>query len=115
MAGRSAPLGSRYVDQRPYVVAESLTGLHGPTQGVVSLDPRLDWSGRAQYDLDKPRRLASLYETVLREASTQDDLATWLDAPTLIQLWADLVLPPQVRAGWEARFPELTAARQRAA
>ena len=115
MASRSAPPGSRYVDQRPYIVAESLAGLQGPTQGVVSLDHRLDWSGRAQYDLDKPRRLASMYETVVREACSQDDLVKWLDTPTLIRLWADLVLPPQVRAGWEARFPELAATRQRAA
>jgi hypothetical protein len=41
----------------------------------VVLDRRLDWSGGAQYDLANPRRPASMYETVLREATHPDDLA----------------------------------------
>src|SRR5262245_43824487 len=114
-SGGAAPSGSRYVDQRTYVVARSLDLLRGPTRGVVTLDRRLDWSGRAQYDLDNPRRLASMYENVLREASSEDDLASWLDAATLLRLWADLILPPQVRSIWETKFPQLSAARRRAA
>jgi hypothetical protein len=39
----------------------------------VALDRRLDWSGRARYDLGNPRRLASMYETVLREATSADE------------------------------------------
>jgi hypothetical protein len=110
-----APPGSRYADQRPYAVADSLADLHGPTGGTVVLDRRLDWSGRARYDLANPRRLASMYETVLREATSPDDLARWLDGPTLTRLWAELVLPPQVRQLWEARFPQLAAGRPSAA
>jgi len=81
------------------------------------LDRWLDWSGCASYDLDNPRRLASMYETVLREATSADDLARWLDGPgpTLVRLWADLVLPPQVRQPWEARFAQLAAAHRSAA
>jgi hypothetical protein len=82
---------------------------------VVTLDRRLHWSGRAQYDLENPLRLASMYETVLREASSNDDLAQWLDAAILRRLWADLVLPARVRSVWEARFPELSAAQRHAA
>jgi hypothetical protein len=110
-----APPGSRYADQRPYLVADSLDDLHGPTSGTVALDHRLDWSGRARYDLDNPRRLASMYETVLREATDPNDLTRWLDGPTLVRLWADLVLPPQVRQPWEARFTQLAAAHRSAA
>lgn len=113
--GSGAPPGSRYADQRPYAIAESLDDLCGPTSGVVMLDRRLDWSGRARYDLDNPRRLASMYETVLREATSIDDLARWLDGPTLTRLWPDLVLPPQVRQPWEARFPHLVSRRRSAA
>jgi hypothetical protein len=105
-----APPGSRYADQRPYALVDSLDDLHGPTGGTVVLDRRLDWSGQPTFDLTKPRRLASMYEIVLREASTADDLARWLDGPTLVQLWADLVLPPQVRRLWEMRFPQLVRA-----
>ncbi|MDR7323652.1 MULTISPECIES: hypothetical protein [Catenuloplanes] len=36
----------------------------GPTGGEVQLDRRLNWSGKAVYDLGNPRRLASMYETV---------------------------------------------------
>lgn len=111
-----APAGSRYTDQRPYAVVDRLDDLQGPTSGEVSLDRRLDWSGRARYDLDNPRRLASMYETVLREATTTpDDLTRWLDGATLLRLWPSLVLPPQVRHLWETRFPELAATHQHAA
>lgn len=79
------------------------------------LNRRLDWSGRAGYDLANPRRLASMYVTVLREATSPDDLARWLDGPTLVRLWPELVLPPQVRRPWEARFPEVVAGRRSAA
>lgn len=113
--GARAPLGSRYADQRPYVVAVDLADLHGPTSGEARLDRRLNWSGRAVYDLDNPRRLASMYETVLREASTAVQLETWLDGSTLVKVWPDLVLPPQVRLLWEARFPQLTTHRHSAA
>ena len=118
MSGKTtsgAPPGSRYVDQRPYTVASSLADLHGPTGGTVVLDRRLDWSGRARYDLANPRRLASMYETVLREATSLDDLARWLDGPTLVRLWPELVMPQQVRQLWEARFRQLAAGRGSAA
>lgn len=59
---------------------------------MVRLDRRLNWSGKAVYDLDNPRRLASMYETVLREASSADQLATWLEGETLVRLWPDLVV-----------------------
>ena len=110
-----APFGSRYADQRPYVVAMDLAALHGPVAGEVQLDRRLNWSDRAVYDLDNPRRLASMYETVLREATAAEELEAWLDGPTLVRLWPDLVLPPQVRQLWETRFPHLVTDRRSAA
>jgi hypothetical protein len=110
-----APAESRYSDQRPYVVADKLTDLTGPTSGVVRLDRRLNWSGRAEYDLDNHRRLASMYETVLREASHVEQLVRWLHGPTLIRLWPELMLPPQASALWTERFPELAAVRRPAA
>ena len=113
--GARAPLGSRYADQRPYVVVTNLSELRGPTTGEAKLDRRLNWSGRAVYDLGNPRRLASMYETVLREATHVEELQMWLDGPTLLRLWPDLVLPPQVRQLWEAQFPDLATTRRPAA
>ncbi len=49
-----------------------------------------------------------MYETVLRAAPMTADLSHWLDGRTLVRLWPDLVLAPQVRSRWETRFPELT-------
>ncbi len=104
-----------YSARKPYVVAERLDDLRGPTAGTVTLPAHLDWSGRASYDLDKPARLASMYRTVLNEANSADDLRTWIDGRLLVQLWPTLWLPAPVRRLWEGRFPELAALRAQAA
>jgi len=104
-----------YGDRKPYVVADSLAALTGPTRGVVSLPRHLDWSGRADYDLSRPARLAGMYKVVLSEASNVEDLCTWLDGGLLLRLWPTLWLPPQLRRRWEERFPELAATRPIAA
>jgi len=113
----SRPAGGygSYGDRKPYVVAERLDDLRGPTEGTVSLPQHLDWSGNASYDLDKPTRLASMYRTVLNEASSVDDLRAWIDGKTLAQLWPTLWLPPQLQRLWESRFPELASLRAAAA
>jgi hypothetical protein len=98
-----------YSDRKPYVVADRLDDLRGPTGGTVTLPRHLDWSGDATYDLDKPARLASMYRTVLNEAGSANDLNHWIDARMLMRLWPTLWLPPAVRQLWEGRFAELTA------
>ncbi|HWS36331.1 MAG TPA: hypothetical protein VN408_26800 [Actinoplanes sp.] len=104
-----------YGERKPYVVADSLATLTGPTRGVVSLPRHLDWSGSAEYDLSRPARLAGMYKVVLSEAGSVDDLCAWLDGGTLRRLWPTLWLPPHLRRRWEERFPELTATRPAAA
>jgi hypothetical protein len=104
-----------YGDRKPYVVAETLAALRGPTVGVVSLPPHLDWSGHAEYDLSRPARLASMYKAVLTEAGTVEDVHSWLDGDLLTRLWPTLRLAPQLRRRWEQRFPELAATRTHAA
>jgi hypothetical protein len=104
-----APPGSRYADQRHYVVASSLADLHGPVHGMATLDRRLDWSGDATYDLDDAGDLQLMYQTVLNQASTADDLSRYLDGNTLRRLWPSLWLPARLRALWQARFPELAS------
>jgi len=106
-----APGGSRYQDQRRYVVAAGLDDLRGPTRGMVTLDRSLDWSGDPQYDLDDEADLAIMYQTVLNEASTPEELARWLDADTLRRIWPALWLPPVLRSAWQSRFPELRPPR----
>jgi hypothetical protein len=113
-AARSSRPADRYAgygDRKPYVVAEDLDDLRGPTAGTVTLPAHLDWSGNASYDLDKPARFASMYRTVLNEAGSTEDLRAWLDGRRLRQLWSTLWLPPQLRRQWESRFPALTSLR----
>jgi hypothetical protein len=98
-----------YAERRPYTVADRLDDLTGPTTGVVELPHRMDWSGNSTYNLDSPARLATMYKTVLAEASTTDDLNTWLNKARLLELWPDLWLPPKIRKLWTERFPELAA------
>ncbi|MET7420383.1 hypothetical protein [Dactylosporangium sp. NPDC005555] len=104
-----------YGDRKQYVVADTLDELCGPTSGTVVLPHHLDWSGNAEYVLDRPARLASMYRTVLAEAGSKDDLRSWLDGTSLVDCWPTLWLPAQLRNLWESRFPELSAARAAAA
>ncbi|MET7422326.1 hypothetical protein [Dactylosporangium sp. NPDC005555] len=108
-AGRVAPPGSTYADQRHYMVPARLADLRGPTTGVVALNQQLDWSGDARYDLDDPGDLQLMYQTVLNQASAADELSRWIDEATLRRVWHDLWLPGRLRALWQARFPELGA------
>jgi hypothetical protein len=96
---------------RRAVVATSLADLRGPTEGQVKLPIWLFWSGPDHtFDLGDPHMRRWLYQTVLREASSQEDLATYLDGDTLVALWPSLFLPKGVRQAWEDRHPALRAA-----
>jgi hypothetical protein len=88
-------------------VVEDLNDLRGPLQGKVRLPLHLDASDRALYDLSDEHRRALLYELVLLEAGSVEDLTTWLHRDALIRMWPHLYLPRVVRAAWEARHPAL--------
>ncbi|HVX43802.1 MAG TPA: hypothetical protein VHC49_07940 [Mycobacteriales bacterium] len=99
-----------YSEQRPYLAAETLDELAGPTNGIVTLPTRLDWSEQRKYNLDDPRELCLMYERVLREALTAADLRGYLNGAMLQQVWPRLFLPRRVCELWELRFAELTRA-----
>ena len=92
---------------RRAVVASSLAELRGPVTGIVELPNRLFWQPDRHVDLDAPGLLIWMYETVLREAATVDELCAWLHGPTLVRLWPDLYVPGGVRRAWEERHPAL--------
>ncbi len=112
---RHAGVMSRYAEARLYMVPESLVELDGPTEGLVRLSRHLDWGPAYDYELADAADLAVMYERVLREARSREDLQTYLDGGTLRRLWGQLVLPAPVRLLWERRFPELAARRAAAA
>ncbi|WNM32738.1 hypothetical protein RKE30_21180 [Streptomyces sp. Li-HN-5-11] len=73
----------------------------------MSLPTRLHWGPDNRYDLADNGDTAVMYERVIREAVTAQDLADHLDADTLQRLWHHLIIPREVRDQWQARFPEL--------
>jgi hypothetical protein len=79
---------------------------------MVTLDRWLDWSSDSSYDLDDLGDLQLMYQTVLNQATTVQDLRRWLDGDTLRRLWPDLWLPARLRALWQARLPELAASAE---
>lgn len=86
---------------RAVIVANSLDDLHGPVHGKVRLPLHLDASVRPVYDLDQDYFRRLVYRLVLLEASTIEDLSSWLDRDTLVRDWPTLYLPRVVRAAWE--------------
>jgi hypothetical protein len=95
------------MDGRPVSVPSALADLAGPRRGQVRLPSSLEWSTDRVFDLAEDSDLRLLYETVLREARHTDDLARYLDAGLLVDLWPRLWLPPRVRRVWESAFSVL--------
>jgi hypothetical protein len=102
-----APYQSR--PGRGVLTAASLAELQGPTHGTVELPIWLFWYPDRTFDLDEPGMLPWMYQVVLREASSAEDLAH-LNGELLIALWPELYLPKGVRQAWEDQYPELHAA-----
>jgi hypothetical protein len=105
-----APRRTTWPRSKRGAVAGDLADLHGPTSGVIELPHRLFWQPDRRVDLDNPALLGWMYETVLREAVTTEELCSWLDGPTLVRMWHDLYIPRAIREAWETRFPSLRQA-----
>jgi hypothetical protein len=101
---------------RPVVMPETLEDLRGPASGPVELPVRLYWSaGSRTFDLDSRHEAADMYEAVLDVASSRGDLARYLNAGLLVQVWPVLGMNRAKRAAWENRFPVLRRQRLAAA
>lgn len=94
----------------PFVVADSLDQLHGPSSGEVSLPKRLLWNPSRPFNLDDEKRARSMLRIVLREARQIDDLEAYVNRDQLTRLWGKLGLPDYVSEAWEQKFPELARA-----
>ena len=112
-AGRAASGRGRYQARpgRSALVAPDLADLRGPVAGTVELPLWLFWSQPDHtFDLADPDMRQWMYEIVLREAGSLEDVTTYLDRDTLIELWPRLYLPKGVRQAWEDRHPALRSA-----
>jgi hypothetical protein len=119
MRGYPVPMDAAAETRRRYqarpgrraVVAADLADLRGPVHGTVVLPLRLFWSpaGRS-WNLDNPDIAQAMYEYVLGQAVSEEELATWLDGARLAEMWPRLYLPKGVRRAWEERHPSLRGA-----
>ncbi|MGV9847295.1 hypothetical protein ACWDWU_00605 [Streptomyces sp. NPDC003442] len=84
---------SRCAAAKPYVLPESLAELGGPTAGGVTLPRHIDWGPHYVYDLAGEADFRLMYERVIREAQTRDDLDAYLHATSLwglgVRGWGD--------------------------
>nr|WP_202889634.1 helix-turn-helix transcriptional regulator [Actinopolymorpha rutila] len=72
----------------------------GKAFAQIKLPLHLNWSAPdLTYDLADRSQRARVYEIVLREGSA-DDILTYVDGALLIDLWPDLVLPPDIARAW---------------
>ncbi|MCP3757257.1 hypothetical protein [Streptomyces sp. TBY4] len=108
-------MSSRYAQLRPYTLPGSLGELSGPADGLVVLPRHLDWGPHYEYDLADDADVVLMYERVIREAQTAEDLHAHLNADVLRSHWRALFLPGPARVAWEARFPQLASAPAAAA
>jgi hypothetical protein len=87
-----------------------LADLIGPSTGVVELPITIDWGPRRSYDLGEDADRRVLYERVLREAVSTEQVCRYVRGSALADVWDRLWLPQRVRQSWEERFPELVRA-----
>jgi len=76
---------------------------------TVTLPSHILWSGEARVDMSDRHQRARAYETVLREGRGED-IAALVDGTLLLELWDDLVLPPDIRAAWQPVVDDAWAA-----
>jgi hypothetical protein len=93
---------------RRVVVVRDLAALRGPVHGIVRLPLWLYWSGASPaFDVDEPFMRRWLYEVVLREAASPQDLTSFLNGGILVAVWPEFFLPKGVRQAWEELHPAL--------
>ncbi len=90
---------------RPVTVPNDIDNPDLPkATGVVTLPFHVRWSEPLlAYDLGQRADRLRVYEQVLREG-TGDDIRIYIDIDELLDLFDDLVLPPNVRRAWAAWF-----------
>jgi hypothetical protein len=75
----------------------------------LQLPLHINWSQQDQeFDLSRRKDRERVYELVLQEG-TPKEIESIVDGILLLDLWAELVLPKQVRSAWQ---PMIDAALQ---
>lgn len=98
----------QFRDVIPYEVPSSLSTLHGPADGKLTVPITVHWGPSRMFDLDEAGQRRMVYQTLVREGTPQVQEAL-LNETLLRQEWSGMILPERCRALWEVRFPELIA------
>lgn len=87
---------------RPIFVADRLWRLSiARAFASVTLPLELNWSKPGStFDVADRRQRARCYEIVLREGMPAD-IRKYIDGALLVDLWAELVIPREMRAAWQ--------------
>lgn len=96
-----------YENTKPTYVVEDLSELASETNGVVELPVELDWTPCNKYDLSNRDEKMRMYEVVLAEAHSENDVRRYINADDLHGFWEKLRLPRRVRYAWESVHPRL--------
>jgi hypothetical protein len=107
---RSRELGP---EARPVAIPEDIDDPSLPkATGCIRLPVHIRWSEPLRmYDLDQRADRQRVYEQVLREG-TADDVRFYVRLDQLIDVWDELVLPPNVRRTWEQWLASRGIARE---
>jgi hypothetical protein len=110
----SAPMPNAAM-RGPWGIPESLSDLHGPTEGTVQLPLHLCWSGEPEFDVGQLTSRLLMYQILITEAD-RADLENYMTAAHLLSVWPRLrrLLGSRYRDPWEERFPELVQAAEEA-
>jgi hypothetical protein len=92
---------------RPSYVVEDFERLTAPVTGTVTLPVVLDWTPKKNYDRANPRERKRLYELVLAEAHSEEDIERHINGEALQEVWDELHIPRRVRYAWESVHPQL--------
>jgi hypothetical protein len=92
---------------KPTCVVEDLDELSSSVTGVTELPIELNWTPSNRYDLSDVVDKMRLYETVLSEALSEDEIRKYINGHDLTEFWMRLRLPRRVRYAWESVHPML--------
>jgi hypothetical protein len=92
---------------KPTYVVEDLGELSSSVTGITELPIELNWTPANRYDLSDVTDKMRLYETVLAEALSENDIKQYVNGHDLAEFWMQLRLPRRVRYAWESVHPML--------
>ncbi|MDQ2726478.1 MAG: hypothetical protein M3Y91_01115 [Actinomycetota bacterium] len=105
------PERRHYADHRPYPDPPAdLADLSAPTSGIIEFPITIDWGPKRPYDLGQDADRRVVYEVVLQEAASTEEVGRYVNGAALVEVWSRLWLPRRIRHAWEGRFPQLVRA-----